>query len=170
MDIFSVSVSICGRQIAQIFLFILGDRSRINRSAVTFLVFKPQGCHVERACQTGETNERETDDIPGSEIGDAILYDKRIRSDNSTDIAEANLPCGSHAASMMPTQIHGEPAYNDGHGAVTATGEHEKSAVLRAIVAMDCQEHDKSDNGDRHGNQGENEPVSQSVRTEGDYH
>jgi hypothetical protein len=170
LDILSVCVPIGGRQIAEIFLFILGNRSRVNSGAVTFLVLEPQGHHVECACQTGEANEREADDIPGSEICDAILYNERISSDDSTNIAEANLPCGSYAASMMATQVHGEPAYNDRHGAVTATGDQEKSAKLRTGTVMDCHEHGESGNSDRHWNQGKNESVSQPVRTEGDYH
>lgn len=37
----------------------------------------------------------------------------------------------------MPSQIHGEPTDNDGHGTVGTTGDQEERSILRIFVVVD---------------------------------
>lgn len=65
----------------------------------------------------------------------------------------------------MPAQIHGKPAYNNGHAGVTAHRDQEERGVLDVPVrlAVDVEQDAEAGKADGHWDHGECEAVAQFV-------
>lgn len=68
-------------------------------------------------------------------------------------VSESDLPSGSDGSALMTGQVHGVPADNDWHGAVSAACDEEESTVLDVSVffAMDGEKHGETGNSKGYG-------------------
>jgi len=89
------------------------------------------------------------------------------RRDDPADVAESYLPRRADGTAVVPTQVHGEPANDDGHCGVDAGGDEEESAVLEMVVVVCCDENGETGNCDSDGDEGEEETVMEEVRKGG---
>ena len=89
---------------------------------------------------------------------------------DASNVAKAYLPCCSHSASVVPTQIHREPANDDGHGRIDAHGDQEKRSILKAMIVMNRDEDPKAHYTHTDWKNGESEAVFQLVAEEGNDH
>ena len=97
-----------------------------------------------------------------------ILRQKRIRSNDTANIAEANLPRRPDGPPMMSAEIEIEPAYNDRERGVRAHCHEEERRVFEVRARVDGDEDGEA--GDCHGgwDEGEEEAVFEFVGEEGD--
>lgn len=64
---------------------------------------------------------------------------------------------------MVTTQIHVEPAHNDGHGRVGTASDKEQGRILQRRIVVHRNENAESDDGDADGNDGKRHSVAQLV-------
>lgn len=69
--------------------------------------------------------DEEEQDSP-SHIFGSILGQESKYGNDASDVAEADLPCAADGPPMVATEVHVEPADDDGHGAVGAHGDKEE--------------------------------------------
>jgi len=81
-----------------------------------------------------------------------ISLDECIRCDDTTDIAESNLPRGAYRTPMVAPEVHVEPADNYRHGGVGAHCDEEETSVFDVLVIVhgehDCEARDRYRDGD----------------------
>ena len=70
----------------------------------------------------------------------------------------------------MPTEIHVEPTYYDGHSGVCTHGDEEHARVLDLIVIVHGEEDGESGDGDGDGDECEEEAVFREIRGKGNDH
>jgi hypothetical protein len=85
-------------------------------------------------------------------------------------LTKANLPCTSYRSTVMSTQVHIEPTYDDWHGGIGSHGYQEERSVLQVVVVVYGNENSKSGDADSNGEHGEDEAVFEPVREPCDKH
>src|ERR1700744_5275434 len=83
---------------------------------------------------------------------------------------EADLPRRTHSPAMVASEIHGEPAHNNGHRTVRPGGDHEKRAIFHMFAVMDAHENREACNGDEDVDDREKESVPETIRHGGSEH
>lgn len=63
----------------------------------------------------------------------------------------------------MPTEVHGEPADDDGHGAETAHGDEEERSIFEAVVVVNGKEDGEASDSDGNRDDCEEETVFRFV-------
>lgn len=164
-----VAVGRC--QISQVLLLLIGNGVRVDGDTITLAVLKPYGCHVDTASCDRQTAEGHADAVAWL-IEGRVFREERVGSDDATDIAEAHLPGSAHATPVMAAQVHGEPTYDDRHGAVsTACDEEERTVLGRPVcLAMNGEEHSEASNCNSKRDQGESKPVLEAIGAECNQH
>lgn len=71
---------------------------------------------------------------------------------------------------MVTPEIHGEPANDDGHGAVDAHGDAKQSTVFESVVVVHGDQDAKACDGDTDGDDGKGETMFEFVTEEGYHH
>ena len=71
---------------------------------------------------------------------------------------------------MVTAEVLGEPADDDGHGAVGARGDEEERGVLEVVVRVHGEQDGEAGDGDADGDKREDEAVLEPVGEEGDDH
>lgn len=63
-----------------------------------------------------------------------IFLEESKDGDDTADVAETNLPCRSDRAAMVASEIHVEPADDNGHGGICAHGDEEESRCRESLA------------------------------------
>ena len=71
---------------------------------------------------------------------------------------------------MVASQVHVEPADDDGHGGVGAAGDEEEGAVFGGGGKGGGEHHGEAAEGDGDGDEDEEEAMAEAVGDVGDYH
>lgn len=79
------------------------------------LVLTPNSDEVNRAASSRQTDECNADAVPRL-VKRCILLEKGKSRNDTTNVAESDLPGAAHRSSVVATKIHSEPAYYNGHG------------------------------------------------------
>ena len=119
---------------------------------------------TRRRAQTRKAN---ADSIPLLVPG-RVLGQKRIRGDNTANIAEPDLPGRPDGTAVVAAEVQVEPAHDDGQGGVGAHGDEEEGGVLEVRARVDGEEDGEAGDGDGDGEQGEEEAVLELVGEVGD--
>lgn len=136
---------------------------------VPLFVGRPARETVGNACNDGHDSESDADGVSRNELG-RILAEESKDGDNTTDIAETNLPRTTDGTSVMASQVHVEPAHNDGHSRVGSHGDEEQTSVLHFCVVVHSDENGEAGNGDTNGENCKGRTVTHPVRDDGDAH
>lgn len=138
-------------------------QSQILRRPISVPILRPYRYQVAHTTCGTQANKRDTDRVPRLVIPGRILGQKGIRRDDAADVPKADLPRRTHAASVMPTEVHGEPADDDGHGAETAHGDEEERSIFEAVVVVDGDEDSEASDNNGNRDHGEEETVFRFV-------
>lgn len=85
-------------------------------------------------------------------------------------LTKADLPCTSYSSTVVTTQVHVEPTYNDRHGGVGSHGDKEERSILQVMVVMYGDQNSESSDAYSDGEDGEKEAVFEPVREPCDKH
>ncbi len=139
-------------------------------SLLPILILTPYRCKVQAATQRTQANEANADAIAHVVERLRGRSRERVCRDDTSNIAETNLPGGAYCPSVMATQVHGEPAYDDGHSRVCAGSYHEESAILEVMVMMLCDQDRKAGDRNADWNHCEEEAMPESIREKSNKH
>lgn len=71
---------------------------------------------------------------------------------------------------MVASEVHGEPAHDDGHGGVRTRRDQKERGVLGVSIVVHDHEDGEAGDGNEDGDYGEEESVAEAVREGGDQH
>ena len=128
--------------------------------------------NADRICDTARSTQackRNTYTIPRLESW-RILGEKGIRGNDTTNIAEADLPSRSYGTAMVAAKVHVEPADDDWHSAVCTHGDEEERGILELVVVVDGDEDAEAGDTDADWDYGECEAVFCEIGKCGDDH
>jgi hypothetical protein len=113
---------------------------------------------VRRGGRHREEDKRDADRV-AHRVPGRVVRGERVRRDEPTDVAKADLERGADAATDVPAEVHVEPADEDRHRRVHARRGEEERAVLQ-MQRRGVREQDREANeADRCGDHPEQEPV-----------
>lgn len=122
------------------------------------------GDEVYDAASSAQADERQADAVALVEEARRIACFKTVAGNDTTNVAEPNLPRSPDGAAMMTTEIHGEPADNDWHGAVRPRGDQKECSIFHMSVMMHTHEDGKACNGDTDVEHGKEESMPKAIR------
>ena len=134
----------------------------LRKITVALRVCMPAG---QAVCNTGKDaydREGNADAVTGDVLG-GILRQEGKHGDDAANVAEADLPGGSDGAPVVATQVHVEPADDDGHGSVGSTGHQEEGSILQAGVVVYGNENAEASDGNADGKDRNTKSVPQLI-------
>lgn len=93
-----------------------------------------------------------------------------IRGNDTADVSESHLPGSTNGSTMVTSEIHIEPADDDGHGRVGTHRDEEECSILKISVMVDGDQDGEASNGHADGDDAKEEAMLELVREEGDDH
>lgn len=153
-----------------LFRFLIFGQAQVPRAPIPHPVLHQNTHGIDDAARRTQTDKPKTDAVPRLEEFRLVLRQEGVCGDDTSDVAETDLPRRTHRAAVMPAEVHGEPADDDGHGRVDAHGDEEESGVFEVVVRVHGDEDAETGDGDEYGEQGEGETMLELVAEEGDHH
>lgn len=101
----------------------------VRWSCVSLLVRHRDSNGIGTAARSAETDECDTDAISHMVVR-SVGRDECIGGNDTANVSEANLPCCADGTTVVTSEVHVEPAYNDRHSGVGAHGDQEERRVL----------------------------------------
>lgn len=153
-----------------LFRLLILRQPQIPRRLVPHPVLPKDTRRIQDAARRGQTDERDTDTVPGVEEVELVAREEGVGGYDPPDIAKPNLPRRAHRAAVVPAEVHGEPADYDRHGRVHAHGDEEERRVLETGVVVHGDEDAETGDGEADWQERERETVLKFVAEVGDDH
>lgn len=181
-------VTVIWREITQLGLLRLGELT-LPSVLVALSVLPATSDVVDNTRGCRQTDECNGDGVSFPVEGLGVTLQEDEGRDDTSNVAEGNLPGGTDGAAVVTSQVHVEPAYHHGHRGVAAHCDEEESLgrllvrkfvcggvkgstyhVLNANVVVDVEECSETGQGDTDWDQREGEAVTQLIGEPGDNH